>query len=74
MMISDSLLEQIIEGALMASGHPLSVERIQALFEESDVPDKDRVEAALKRLGERSGSACAQGFPDQHFQQPSPHL
>jgi len=56
MIISDSLLEQIIEGALMASGHPLSVERIQALFEESEVPDKDRVEAALKRLGERSAS------------------
>lgn len=56
MIISDSLLEQIIEGALMASGHPLSVERIQALFEESEVPNKDRVEAALKRLGERSAS------------------
>lgn len=53
MMISDLLLEQIIEGALMASGHPLSVERIQALFDEADVPAKDRIENALQRLGER---------------------
>ena len=54
MMISDSLLEQIIEGALMASGHPMSVERIQSLFDEADVPDASRVEQALQRLGERS--------------------
>ncbi len=53
MMISDSLLEQIIEGALMASGHPMSVERIQSLFDEADVPDSGRVEQALQRLGER---------------------
>ena len=53
MTVSDSLLEKIIEGALLASGQALSVERIQSLFEESEVPDSQQVELALQRLSER---------------------
>jgi len=53
MMISDALLEQIIEGALLASGQTLSVDRIQGLFEEGFEPEKARIEATLDRIGEK---------------------
>lgn len=53
MMLSDALLEQIIEGALMASGQTLSVERIQNLFEEGQEPEKERVLIILERIGEK---------------------
>jgi len=53
MMISDALLEQIIEGALLASGQTLSVDRIQGLFEEGFEPEKARIQATLDRIGEK---------------------
>jgi len=53
MIINDIQLEQIIEGALMASGQTLSVDRIQSLFDEGLEPDKARILIALERLGEK---------------------
>ena len=53
MMLSDALLEQIIEGALMASGQTLSVDRIQNLFEEGQEPEKERILIILERIGEK---------------------
>lgn len=53
MMLSDALLEQIIEGALLASGQTLSVDRIQNLFEEGSEPEKERILMILERIGEK---------------------
>ncbi len=52
-MISDALLEQIIEGALLASGQTLSVDRIQSLFDEGLEPEKQRIQIILERIGEK---------------------
>jgi segregation and condensation protein B len=52
-MLSDALLEQIIEGALLASGQTLSVDRIQNLFEEGQEPEKERILIILERIGEK---------------------
>jgi segregation and condensation protein B len=52
-MLSDALLEQIIEGALLASGQTLSVDRIQNLFEEGSEPEKERILMILERIGEK---------------------
>lgn len=53
MMISDALLEQIIEGALLAAGQTLSVDRLHALFDEGLEPEKERIQATLDRIGEK---------------------
>jgi segregation and condensation protein B len=53
MTLSDALLEQIIEGALLASGQTLSVDRIQDLFEEGLEPEKERILITLERIGEK---------------------
>ena len=53
MMISDVTLEQIIEGALLASGQTLSVDRIHALFDEGLEPEKSRIQATLDRIAEK---------------------
>ena len=53
MMISDVLLEQIIEGALLASGQTLGIDRIHALFDEGLEPEKSRIQATLDRIGEK---------------------
>lgn len=53
MTLSDALLEQIIEGALLASGQTLSVDRIQSLFEEGLEPEKERILIILERIGEK---------------------
>lgn len=56
MMLSDALLEQIIEGALLASGQTLSVDRIQELFDEGLEPEKERILSVLERIGEKCES------------------
>ena len=53
MNLSDALLEQIIEGALLASGQTMSVDRIQNLFEEGLEPEKARIQIILERIGEK---------------------
>ena len=46
-------LVQILEGALLAAGEPLSVQRMALLFEENERPSKDDIRAAIKTVGER---------------------
>ncbi|MAT52567.1 MAG: SMC-Scp complex subunit ScpB [Porticoccaceae bacterium] len=40
-------LKKIIEGALLAAGEPLSLQRLLDLFEESERPDREQLVAAL---------------------------
>ncbi|MEH6344309.1 MAG: SMC-Scp complex subunit ScpB [Bermanella sp.] len=53
MVINDILLEQIVEGALLASGQTLSVDRIQNLFEDGMEPSAQRILITLERLSEK---------------------
>ena len=46
-------LVQILEGALLAAGEPLSVQRMALLFEENERPSTDEIRAAIKTVGER---------------------
>ena len=46
-------LVQILEGALLAAGEPLSVQRMALLFEENERPSKDDIRAAIKTVEER---------------------
>ena len=46
-------LVQILEGALLAAGEPLSVQRMILLFEEDERPAKEDVRAAIKMVEER---------------------
>ena len=48
-----SQLVQILEGALLAAGKPLSVSQLSELFEEQERPEKDAIRAALAEIGER---------------------
>lgn len=50
MTIDKTLLQQIVEGALMAAGKPLSVKQLQALFEEGQCPDKEELIAVLEDI------------------------
>ena len=44
-------LVQILEGALLAAGEPLSVQRMILLFEEDERPAKEDIRAAIKDGG-----------------------
>ena len=46
-------LVQILEGALLAAGEPLSVQRMMLLFEENERPSKDEIKAAIISVEER---------------------
>ena len=46
-------LVQILEGALLAAGEPLSVQRMALLFDENERPSKDDIRAAIKLVEER---------------------
>ncbi len=46
-------LQQIIEGAILAAGEALSVDRLLSLFEESERPEKEVVVGALKSIQEQ---------------------
>lgn len=46
-------LVQILEGALLAAGEPLSVQRMALLFEEDERPSTDEIRAAIQTVGER---------------------
>ena len=48
-------LVQILEGALLAAGEPLSVQRMTLLFEENERPTKDEIKAAIESVEEREG-------------------
>lgn len=56
-MKDKQLLRQVLEGALLAAGHPLSVAKLQSLFEthadddeEQEVPAKDEIQALLEDI------------------------
>ena len=51
--MSETGLVQILEGALMAAGEPLSMQRIMALFDELERPDKEDIEDALGEIKTR---------------------
>ena len=52
-------LQQIIEGALLAAGEALSIEKILALFDVHEAPERSEIEAALAAIQQ----ACAhRGF------------
>lgn len=46
-------LVQIVEGALMAAGHPLTVTQIGDLFEEQERPETTEIREALKEVSQR---------------------
>jgi segregation and condensation protein B len=56
MIVNDIQLEQIIEGALLASGQTLSVDRIRNLFEEGLEPSEQRVLITLERISDKCQS------------------
>ncbi|MEO7558165.1 MAG: SMC-Scp complex subunit ScpB, partial [Gammaproteobacteria bacterium] len=50
MSVSAEQLKQIIEAGLMAAGQPLSIERLQALFEEGLQPERSDIRKSLELL------------------------
>lgn len=51
--MSETGLVQIIEGALLAAGKPLSVNQLAELFEEHERPENTAIREALKDVAER---------------------
>ena len=49
-MIEEQKLKQIIEGALLAAGKPLPLDRMEALFNENERPEKEALEQALEAI------------------------
>lgn len=43
-------LRNIIEGALLAAGQPLNINRLKSLFEEGEAPETDQFKAALEMI------------------------
>jgi segregation and condensation protein B len=52
MNITSEQLQQILEAALMAAGHPLNVANMQKLFDEGEQPTSAEIQTALKALSE----------------------
>ena len=52
-MISTEQLQHILEAALMVGGRPLSLNQMQKLFEEQDVPETNAIKEALKNIAAR---------------------
>lgn len=48
--MSETGLVQIVEGALMAAGHPLTVVQIADLFDEQEKPESTEIREALKEV------------------------
>lgn len=51
-------LKNILEAALFAAGQPLSLERMQGLFEGDGVPSRDELRAALDVLRDECAQRC----------------
>lgn len=51
-MSDNRQLKRIIEGALLAAGEPLSIERLAVLFAENERPQNADIRAALKEMQE----------------------
>lgn len=50
MTIEQTQLRNIIEGALLAAGQPLNLNKLKSLFEEDEAPEKDDLLAALNAI------------------------
>ena len=53
MTMPSALLENVVEGALLAAGEPLSLDRLLNLFQIDDAVDKSQLRAALTALEAR---------------------
>ena len=51
--MSETGLVQILEGALLAAGRPMTVPQLADLFEEHERPENTQIREALKQIGER---------------------
>ena len=49
-MTEETQLKRILEGALLAAGEPLSLERLSMLFAESEKPDNAQLRSTLKEI------------------------
>ncbi len=71
-------LLQILEGAILAAGRPLTVQNMAELFEEQERPENTEIREALKQIAERCEDRgyelleVASGFRFQVRQQLSP--
>ena len=54
-------LVQILEGALLAAGEPLSVQRMALLFEENERPSKEDMEARRAEMQKRLAAKVESG-------------
>lgn len=50
MPVDSELLRKIIEGAILASGQPMTIARMLELFDEEVAPSKDDIQAALEAI------------------------
>lgn len=50
--MDSQFIKNIIEGALIAAGRPLTLDNLLALFKENEVPERDLVKSLLKTLEE----------------------
>ncbi len=50
MTMEPTQLRNIIEGALLAAGQPLNLNRLKALFEEDEMPETDDLKVALEAI------------------------
>ena len=76
--MAETGLVQILEGAILAAGRPLSVQNMAELFEEQERPENTEIRAALKEIAERCEDRgyelqeVASGFRFQVRQELSP--
>ena len=50
--MNDDELKNIIEAALLAAGRPLSVEHLEAIFEEDQRPERDMIRQMIDELNQ----------------------
>jgi segregation and condensation protein B len=53
--MNEQYVRNVVEAALLAAGHPLSIDELLALFEERDRPEKDDVKSALETIASEYG-------------------
>jgi len=76
--MAETGLVQILEGAILAAGRPLTVQNLAELFEENERPENAEIRAALKEIAERCEDRgyelqeVASGFRFQVRQELSP--
>ena len=58
--MEQQLIQRIVEAALLASGNPLSLAQLQALFGEETPPPTDSIERALQALAEHNAERGVQ--------------